>query len=110
MMVQFSLGRYPQKLVALRDINFSNSMIERVNRVFKYRYLFPKSPRDLKHLKRILKYFIDDYNNRRPHGQLDGLTPDQAWIGLKPTKKETMKVLTLAREKKMLGALKTNPG
>ncbi|PCI95243.1 MAG: hypothetical protein COB15_12330 [Flavobacteriales bacterium] len=90
-----------QKLVALRDINFSNSMIERVNRVFKYRYLFPKSPRDLKHLKRILKYFIDDYNNRRPHGQLDGLTPDQAWIGLKPTKKETMKVLTLAREKRL---------
>ena len=90
-----------QKLVALRDINYSNSMIERVNRVFKYRYLFPKNPRDLKHLKRILRHFIDDYNNRRPHGQLEGLTPDQAWIGLKPFKKERMKILTEARENRL---------
>ncbi|MBL4624067.1 MAG: DDE-type integrase/transposase/recombinase [Flavobacteriales bacterium] len=86
-----------QKLVALRDINYSNSMIERVNMTLKYRYIFPKSPRDLKHLKRILRFFINDYNNIKPHGQLKGLTPQEAWMGNKPDDSIRTKALKRAR-------------
>ena len=86
-----------QKLVALRDINFSNSMIERVNMTLKYRYIFPKNPRDLKHLQRILRYFIYDYNIIRPHGQLKGLTPNEAYIGLKIDDNHRTQVLQQAR-------------
>lgn len=73
-----------EKLVALKDIDKSNSMIEALNKTLKYHYIFPKNPRDLKHLKRTLKYFINDYNKRRPHGALNGLTPDEAWQGKQP--------------------------
>lgn len=72
-----------KKLIALKDIKQSNSIVERVNRTLKYQYIFPKQPRDLKHLKRILRYFIQDYNVKRPHGMLNGSTPEEAWKGIK---------------------------
>lgn len=86
-----------RKHVALRDVPFSNSMIERVNHTLKYRYLFPKQPRDLKHLKRTVRYFINDYNNIKPHGQLEGLTPHEAWIGVKADKSIRTTILKQAR-------------
>ena len=61
-----------KKLVALVDIDKSNSMIEALNKTLKYHYIFPKKPRDLKHLKRTLRFFIHDYNTIRPHGALNG--------------------------------------
>ena len=86
-----------EKLIALKDIDSSNSMIERVNRTLKYRYLFPKQPRDLKHLKRILNYFIKDYNTVKPHGILKGLTPDEAWRGVQINDKHRTTLLKEAR-------------
>ncbi len=86
-----------EKYIALKDIPYSNSMIERVNRTLKYRYLFPKEPRDLRHLRRIVRYFINDYNNKRPHGALDGLTPHEAWSGIQLDKTRQTQVLNKAR-------------
>lgn len=90
-----------EKLIALRDIDSSNSMIERVNRTLKYRYLFPKQPKDLKHLKRILNYFIKDYNTIKPHGKLKGLTPDEAWRGVQINEKQRTTILKEARVKRL---------
>ncbi len=90
-----------EKLIALKDVDSSNSMIERVNRTLKYRYLFPKQPRDLKHLKRILNYFINDYNMIKPHGKLKGLTPDEAWSGVQINDKHRTTVLKEARIKRL---------
>ena len=70
-----------KKLIALKDIKKSNSMIERVNRILKYQYIFPKEPRDKKHLIRLLQYSINDYNKVRPHSTLKGATPDEVWKG-----------------------------
>ena len=72
-----------EKLVALKHIDFSNSMIENTNRVLKYQYLFPDHPEDYDHLLRQVKFFIDDFNVKRPHGQLNGLTPSEAFAGKK---------------------------
>lgn len=76
-------------------------MIERVNRTLKYRYIFPKQPRDLKHLKRVLNYFIKDYNYIKPHGKLKGLTPDEVWRGVQINDNHRTTVLKEARVKRL---------
>lgn len=70
------------KLVALRDVHFSNSIVEAVNKVVKYRYLFPKNIPDGVALEKAVTESIADYNDRRPHGSLDGLTPTEAYQGI----------------------------
>ena len=86
-----------QKLVALRDIDYSNSMVEAVNKIAKYQYLFPKHPQNLQELLELLSYFVNDYNNIRPHSQLKGLTPDEAYIGKELPKDYRTIVLKQAR-------------
>ncbi len=86
-----------RKLVALKDINYSNSMIERVNHTLKYRYIFPHEPKNRIHLERILRFFINDYNIVKPHGALAGLTPDEAWNGFEVDKQYRTKLLQDAR-------------
>ena len=69
-----------EKLVALRDIEKSNAMAESVNKIIKYNYLFPKHILDQSHLTNLMKKeIIPDYNNKRPHGALFGLTPLEAY-------------------------------
>jgi len=70
------------KLVALRDVHFSNSIVEAVNKVVKYRYLFPKKLPDGVSLDKAVREAILDYNDFRPHGSLDGLTPTEAYSGI----------------------------
>lgn len=89
-----------EKLVALRDINYSNSMIEAMNKILKYRYIFPEKPKDLKHLKRILRYFINDFNTQRPHGVLNGLTPLEALHGVQMPKNHKSHLLKMAKEER----------
>ncbi|MDH5382806.1 MAG: integrase core domain-containing protein [Cyclobacteriaceae bacterium] len=69
------------KSVALKDIVFSNSMVEATNKLLKYRYLFPKDVQDGEQLRNVLEKSIDDFNNIRPHGKLGGLTPSEAYQG-----------------------------
>jgi len=73
-----------EKLVALRDIEKSNAMAESVNKIIKYNYLFQKHILDQSHLVNIMrKEVIPDYNNKRPHGTLFGLTPLEAYRNIK---------------------------
>lgn len=89
------------KLIALKQIEQSNSMVERVNNTLKYQYLFPREIRDKKHLNRTFLYFLKDYNTTRPHGQLKGLTPYQAWIGGQPDSKNRLMLLEEAKKKRI---------
>ena len=69
-----------EKLVALRDIEKSNAMAESVNKLIKYDYLFPRHIMDQSQLTTVMKKIvIPDYNNKRPHGALFGLTPLEAY-------------------------------
>ena len=69
-----------KKLIARVDVTFSNSMIEAVNKILKYRYLFRTSIPDLEHLQDAVSSAVNDYN-ARPHYALRGLTPDEAYRG-----------------------------
>ena len=70
-----------KKSVALKDIVFSNSMVEAANKLLKYRYLFPENIADGTQLKIALEKSINDFNEIRPHGNLGGLTPSEAYQG-----------------------------
>ena len=63
-----------QHIVAQRDVEFSNSMIEAANKNLKYRFLYHRHIPDFNSLCQYLPKAIEDFNNR-PHDVLCGLTP-----------------------------------
>ena len=89
------------KLTALKDWLYSNSMVESINKTVKYRYLYPRDIRDLKHLLRTMRYFINDYNNIKPHGSLEGLTPFEAWTGYKLPNDYRTSVIKAAKARRL---------
>jgi putative transposase len=70
-----------QKIVAQQDVAFSNSMIEAVNKLLKYNYLFKTDIPDYETCVKYLDEFIPDYNDRY-HCSLKGLSPNEAFYGL----------------------------
>ena len=67
-----------KKLIAGKDIHFSNSMVEAQNKIIKYHYLFKHNFRDIHELRKLLNWIIPDYHYERPHHSLKGLTPYEA--------------------------------
>lgn len=70
------------KLLALKDVKFSNSAVEAVNKIIK-RYLRKRLPDTLDKLIVCLDEIILDYNTIRPHGSLLGLTPMECYTSKK---------------------------
>ena len=73
------------KLIAQKDIIFSNSMIEAVNKRMKYDFLFRTELLDIEHTQRFLETAVEQYNHR-PHSALFGLTPHEVFHGRAPDK------------------------
>jgi putative transposase len=72
-----------QHLIAQRDIEFSNSMIEAANKHLKYRFLYHHHIPDHEALIKYVEQSVNDYNNR-PHHVLNGLTPLEVLQGQTP--------------------------
>lgn len=76
------LAAVPVKLhVAHVDVAFSNSMIEAVNKILKYRYIFRKNIQSHHSVEPVIKESVLDYN-ARPHYSHRGLTPDEVYAGI----------------------------
>ncbi|MDD4439678.1 MAG: DDE-type integrase/transposase/recombinase [Tissierellia bacterium] len=73
------------RLVAQKDIHFSNSIIEAVNKRMKYDFLFREQLLDFNHTQRFLETAVKQYNNR-PHSALFGYTPKEVFYGAIPDK------------------------
>jgi len=73
------------RLVAQKDVYFSNSMVEAVNKQMKYGFLFRTQLLDIEHTQRFLETAVAQYNNR-PHSALYGFTPQEVFNGAKPDK------------------------
>jgi hypothetical protein len=92
------------RLVAQKDIIFSNSMVEAVNKRMKYDFLFRNQLLDFEHTQRFLESAVEQYNNR-PHSALYGFTPQEVFSGAKPDKNlfknqmEQAKILRIAENK-----------
>ncbi len=94
------------KLIAQKEIRFSNSMIEAVNKRMKYDFLFRNQLLDFEHTQRFLETAVEQYNNR-PHSALFGLTPNEVFHGAKPDRnffseqKEQAKILRKTENKSL---------
>ena len=66
------------KIIALKDISFSNSHIEAINKIAK-RYLRILDPKTYEKLIACIEFLIMNYTHERPHGSLKGLTPFDAY-------------------------------
>jgi hypothetical protein len=66
------------KVIALKDIAFSNSPVEAINKIMK-RYIRYYQPHSFKELLNCIIRCIEDYNIFRPHYALNGLTPIEAY-------------------------------
>ncbi|OLY59895.1 transposase [Leptospira santarosai serovar Guaricura] len=78
-------GLFIQKLIAQVDISFSNSMIEAVNKIMKYQFLFPKNLSSIQEVIQTLETAVPLYNSR-PSGVLFGFSPEQVLNGEIPNK------------------------
>jgi putative transposase len=91
-------SKYPviQHLIAQKDITFSNSMIEAINKQIKYRFLYHKHIADHTALVNYLPMVKEEYNNR-PHHALHGLTPSEVLRGQIPNKQAHSAVIQKAK-------------
>jgi putative transposase len=69
-----------QKLIALKDIVFSNSMIEAQFSLMKYNYLYRMKIETQNDLIKAMQFIDNDFNHIRPHSALNGATPDEAYF------------------------------
>lgn len=90
-----------QKLIAGKDIHFSNSMVEAQNKLIKYYYLFKHPFQNLDELIKLLDWIIKDYNHCRPHHSLGGLTPFEALSGISQSQEEWKMQLKDARQARL---------
>ena len=86
-----------KKLVAQKDIIFSNSMIEAVNKRIKYDFLFTKDLADFENTLSFLETAIPQYN-QKPHHALHGLTPLEVQNGSTPDRNRFKENILKARE------------
>lgn len=70
------------KLVALKDIQFSNSPIEAIHKIIKGRYLKNRKFETMGGLENFLKLAVEDYNCLRPHYKHASRTPHEVYYGL----------------------------
>lgn len=73
-----------KRIRALKDIAFSNSMAEALNRIMKTYYLNNIPIENTEWLERIIEFVKEDFAYKRPHGLLNGLTPFQTYCGKRP--------------------------
>jgi putative transposase len=67
-----------------------NAFIERLWRSVKQQCIYRHSPTDGVELRRLLVEYFTYYNHRRPHQNLDGLTPAHLYFGLPDTRNRTL--------------------
>jgi len=76
-------SEFMEKIVAQKDITFSNSMVEALNKILKLDYIKDRQFANVLKIQDFLDYSKFDFNNR-PHGSLYGLTPLEALHGKIP--------------------------
>lgn len=68
-------------LIAQKDVVFSNSMVEALNKVIKHQFLYPQKIDSSKTLHRVLNSVVIEYNTLRPQLSLKGNTPIESYNG-----------------------------
>jgi putative transposase len=69
-------------IIAQKDMVFSNSIIEAINKIIKHQFLYPKEIENGNQLANIMTDTISIYNTVRPQMSLGGNTPQETFDGL----------------------------
>jgi putative transposase len=69
------------QLIAQKDIPFSNSQMEAINKIMKHQFLLPQQLENRKQLLLALATDVLTYNTIRPQISLQGNTPDETFEG-----------------------------
>ena len=71
-----------RRVLALKDVTFSNSMIEAWWRTLKHQWLFLHSLDRVEQVRQLVQFYVKEHNERLPHSAFRGQTPDEMYFGL----------------------------
>jgi putative transposase len=71
-----------EHIIAQKDVAFSNSMVEALNKTIKHQFLFPQTIENRAQLNVALEKCVPIYNTIRPQMSLGGNTPQETFNGL----------------------------
>ena len=77
----FTSSNNIQHLIAQKNVVFSNSMIEAINKIIKHQFLYAKEIPDKPRLETPFKDTVSVYNTIRPQMSLHGNTPMETFTG-----------------------------
>ena len=77
----FTVSNHMKHLIAQKNVSFSNSMIEAINKIIKHQSLYHKEIPDRNRLASVFKQTVAIYNTIRPQMSLQGNTPLQTFEG-----------------------------
>lgn len=77
----FTVSKHIKHLIAQKNVSFSNSMIEAINKIIKHQFLYHKEIPDRNRLASVFKQTVAIYNTIRPQMSLQGNTPLQTFEG-----------------------------
>ena len=69
------------RVLALRDVTFSNSMIEAWWRTLKHQWLFLNTLDTTAAVRRLVAFYVAAHNTEIPHSAFRGQTPDEMYYG-----------------------------
>jgi len=70
-----------RRLPAFTELKFSNSMIEAWRRSLKHQWLFFHSLDSVATVRRLMAFYVHEYNTVLPHSAFRGQTPDEMYFG-----------------------------
>ena len=70
-----------RRVLALTEVNFSNSIIEAWWRTLKHQWLFLHPLDSVATVRRLVAFYVEEHNTRVPHAAFDGQTPDEVYFG-----------------------------
>jgi len=69
-----------QLILAQTDLSFSNSMIEAFWRIMKHQWLFLNQLDNINKLRRLVEFYVNQYNSILPHSAFQGQMPDEMYF------------------------------
>ena len=70
-----------RRVVALKDVTFSNSMIEAWWRTLKHQWLYLNTLDSAQAVQRLVAFYVTEHNAHIPHSAFRGETPDEKYYG-----------------------------
>ncbi len=70
-----------RRVLAMTELRFSNSMIEASWRALKHQWLFLNTLDSVETVEKLVSFYVEEHNQRRPHSEFRGQTPDEMYFG-----------------------------